>query len=309
MAKSATRPAPTRRPSPRRGSISERPRRVRPLALVAVAIAAGVVASQVIGSGNKPRPAVTAASAPFVGGDLHSLVVDPTTPGRIYVGGHQGAAVSTDGGHRWRRIPSLNDADAMGWGFADGSVWQAGHPGIHRSSNGVDFDVANAGLPSTDIHALGAGGGAIYAASPAGLLASLDTGRTWTVRSDIGRGFMGRILVDPADRGHLVAADMAEGAAESKDGGVTWAALGGTDGAMWVTWRANEPTHLVVSGPRGAAGSDDGGKSWVTIKLPAGAMVVEADPHSDAVLYAAALRDSAAIIWRSDDAGGAWRRA
>ena len=56
---------------------------------------------------------------PFVGGDLHSLAMAPATTSRLYVGGHEGVAVSADGGQTWRQVESLGGADAMGWAFTD----------------------------------------------------------------------------------------------------------------------------------------------------------------------------------------------
>ncbi len=54
----------------------------------------------------------------------------------------------------------------------------------------------------SDVHAAGAAGDAAYLASPqTGLMASDDGGRTWQPRNtQVGQGFMGTILVDPATR-------------------------------------------------------------------------------------------------------------
>src|SRR5207247_11049459 len=165
---------------------------------------------------------------PIVGGDLPSLVTpDGTT---IYAGGHTAVSVSHDGGATWARIPSLDDADAMGWAFLDDSVWLGGHPGMSVSTDGgASFAQQNDGLPATDIHALGGAGELLYAASPvAGFLVSQDAGATWSVRNpQVGQMFMGRILVDPDDPAHAIAPDMRAGAVETRDGGGTWRTLGG----------------------------------------------------------------------------------
>ncbi|HXF57374.1 MAG TPA: hypothetical protein VNO34_07360 [Actinomycetota bacterium] len=139
---------------------------------------------------------------PFVGGDLHSLVVDPESPARLFVGGHHGVAWSTDGGKTWRPVDTLEGADAMGWAFSGHRVLVGGHPGLFVSEDGGrTFERRNEGLPATDIHALGAAGQLVYAASPqVGVFASPDGGRSWQVRTeDVGQAFMGRILVDPND--------------------------------------------------------------------------------------------------------------
>ncbi|MGH2811929.1 MAG: WD40/YVTN/BNR-like repeat-containing protein, partial [Actinomycetota bacterium] len=199
-------------------------------------IVAGIVVAGAIGlvATRQGRPDQSSPSVPVVGPDLHSLVVDPAAPVRLWIGSHQGASVSTDGGRTWRVEPSLDGADAMGWAFVGDTILVGGHPGISVSTDGgQSFEQRNEGLPATDVHALGAGESVIYAASPAaGVFASTDGGSTWEMRTaEVGQAFMGRILVDPADEDHLLAPDMQAGAAESTDGGRSWTALGGVQGA------------------------------------------------------------------------------
>lgn len=272
--------------------------------------AAAVVLLWTTSKDDAPAPGATVAK-PVVGGDLHSLVVDPSNPEVIYIGSHQGVSVSRDGGESWEVESSLDGADAMGWAFTERAVLVGGHPGLYVSADdGATFELRNEGLPSTDLHALGAGGGVLYAASPAaGLLASNDGGRSWEVRTDrAGHGFMGRILVDPSDPEHLIASDMGAGAVESGDGGRTWDALGGVGGAMWVTWDVSDTTHLIVTGQGSAAASSDGGKTWGELEIPKGASIVEFDPHDADVLYAAVLQDPEAAVYVSRDGGATWTK-
>lgn len=248
---------------------------------------------------------------PFVGGDLHSLVVDPADPSRVYVGGHDGVAASTDGGKTWRQIGTLDGADAMGWAFAGNRTLVGGHPGLFASEDGGrTFEQRNEDLPATDLHALGADGELIYAASPQlGVFASSDGGRTWEVRTDqAGQSFMGRILVDPSDPDRLVAPDMQAGAAQSTDGGRTWRALGGVPGAMWVSWDWRNTDHLVVSGMGQASVSTDGGRAWAPLDVPGGVAAVEMSSGDPKVLFAAALDGTSAEVWISRDGGSTWRR-
>jgi photosystem II stability/assembly factor-like uncharacterized protein len=245
--------------------------------------------------------------APFVGGDLHSLVVDPAAD--LFVGGHEGVAVSANGGRSWRPVESLSGADAMGWGFTGDQALVGGHSGLFVSDDGGrTFEMRNEGLPAPDVHALGAGKGVIYGASPAaGVFASTDGGKTWQLRTEeVGQSFMGRILVDPKDPDHLIAPDMRAGAAESTNGGRTWRALGGVGGAMWVTWDPRDPDHLIVSGMGEAAESTDGGASWRPLTVPQGASVVEMNPADSAVLYAGSLNGTEAVISMSRDGGASW---
>jgi photosystem II stability/assembly factor-like uncharacterized protein len=248
------------------------------------------------------------SALPFTGGDFHSMVIDPQDPSRIFVGGHQAVAVSGDGGKSWRQIDSLENADAMGWAFLPDHVLVGGHPGISASTDGgKTFRRDNGGLLATDIHALGAGDGVVYAASPVtGFMASTDGRRSWEIRSRTdGRSFMGRIVVDPKNIDHVIAPDLRAGAVESADGGKSWARLGGAASAMWVSWNP-EDARLVAAGPQGASVSPDGGKTWSAIDLPDGASIVEMSPADPEVLFAGIHDGSRVTVRVSRDGGKSW---
>jgi photosystem II stability/assembly factor-like uncharacterized protein len=302
------RPAAKRRPEQRRHQRSpwlQSPRGAA-LLIAAALVVVGVVA---LIATREATPARTSTSVPVVGPDLHSLVVDPTERGRLWIGSHRGASVSTDGGQTWRVEPSLDDADAMGWAFQRDTILVGGHPGISVSTDGGQtFEARNEGLPATDVHALGAGESVIYAASPAaGVFASTDGGSTWEMRTEeVGQGFMGAILVDPADEDHLIAPDMQAGVAESTDGGRSWSALGGVQGAMWVTWDPKDTDHIIVTTHGAAAETTDGGKTWDRLEIPTGASLVEMDSRNPARLYAAVHQDPDAIVWLTRDGGSRW---
>ena len=292
---------PGRRPAVRRQS---RRTWVVGLAVVGLGVVVAIVLTR---AGTGP----SSPGRPFVGGDLHSLVVDPATTSRLYVGGHGGVAVSADRGRTWRQVESLDGADAMGWAFTDEAVLVGGHPGLFVSvDGGRTFRQDNEGLPATDIHALGSGAGVIYAASPPlGVFASTDGGASWEVRTDqVGQAFMGSILVDPRDPDHLVAPDMQAGAVQSSDGGRSWSVLGGVPGAMWVSWDPAATDRVVVSGVGQAALTEDAGRTWAQLSLPEGASVVEIDANDPDTLYAGVLEGTEAVVWISRDGGSTWTK-
>lgn len=278
--------------------------------VVGLAVVAIAVVALRSGDGDRPAPGVE-LSKPIVGGDLHSLVVRPDDPNTIYIGSHQGVSVSTNRGKTWEVIESLNGADAMGWAFTDDAIYVGGHPGISVSTDGGEtFEQRNDGLPSTDVHALGAGGDVIYAGlAGLGTFASTDGGESWEARSEeFGGAFMGRIQVAPADDDHLLAPDMQAGAVESTDGGRTWRPLGGVQGAMWVTWDPKDTGHIIVTRQGSAAESKDGGKTWSDFAIPEGASIVEFSPHDAKVLYATVLEAPKASLFVSEDGGESWSR-
>jgi len=284
-------------------------RRYAWMPLAGLAVVAVVIV--VVRAGQDDAPAPGAVSSPVVGGDLHSLVVDPSDPDKLYIGSHQGVSVSTDGGQTWTVEETLDGADAMGWAFTDDATLVGGHPGISVSTDdGATFEPRNDALPSTDVHALGAGKDVIYAGlAGVGTFASTDGGRSWELRSDrVGGAFMGRILVDPADNDHIVAPDMQGGAMESTDGGRAWDALGGVPGAMWVSWVERDTDHIIVTGVGSATETTDGGASWQPLDIPDGASIVEFSPHNPEVLFAAVLKAPEALVYVSKNGGSTWNR-
>ena len=277
-----------------------------PWALGAVAIAIAIVAMR--GGGTEGSEPGVAVSRPVVGGDLHSLVIDPSDPDTLFIGSHEGASISTDGGATWETVPSLDGADAMGWAFADDAIFVGGHPGISVSSDGRTFEPLGVDLPSTDVHALGGADGVIYAGlAGAGTVASSDGGETWEMRSDAAGGsFMGAIRVDPKDPEHLLAPDMENGVVESRNGGRHWEALGTAAGVMWVSWDPQDAEHMVATTAEGAIESIDGGVTWRDMEVPAGVSLVEMDPRRPSKLYAAVLEAPEAAIFVSTDGGNSW---
>lgn len=275
--------------------------------LVAIGIVVFALRS---GGTDAPAPGESVAD-PVVGGDLHSLVVSPDDPETLYIGSHQGVSISTDGGKTWEVVASLNGADAMGWAFTEEAILVGGHPGLSVSIDGGEtFESRNDGLPSTDVHALGAGEDVIYAGlAGTGTFVSEDEGSSWDeVNKEFGGAFMGRIHVDPTDAQHLVAPDMGAGAVESSDGGRTWRVLGGVQGAMWVSWDGNDTDHIIATGQGTAAESLDGGKTWEPLQVPDGASIVEFDPHDPDTLYSAVLQAPEASVYVSTDGGATWSR-
>jgi len=294
-------------PTPRRPGRRPPPRGRSNRALMAGVVVAGLgVAAAIVLTRVDTGPS---SGRPVVGGDLHSLAMAPATTSRLYVGGHEGVAVSADGGRTWRQIESLNGADAMGWAFTDEGALVGGHPGLFVSDDGGrTFRQENEGLPATDIHALGSGAGVIYAASPQlGVFASTDGGASWEIRTEqVGQALMGSILVDPQDPEHLVAPDMRAGAVQSSDGGRSWSVLGGVPGAMWVSWDPADTDRIVVSGMGQAALTSDGGRTWAQLAVPERASVVEIDANDPDTLYAGVLEGTEAVVWISRDGGSTW---
>ena len=281
---------------------------VRRRVLLAVAFALALVVVLVVRYRTAAPPSESTAGGGFVGGDFHSLVADPMVAGRVFVGGHQAVSLSSDGGASWVEVPSLANADAMGWSFSGGDIWVSGHPGIVKTSDDTKtVQQRSGGLSDTDIHALGGSAEVLYAAGPGvGFVKSTDDATTWTNASEsVGQSFFGRILVDPNDVNHVVAADPGRGVFASFDGGVTWKQLTSTP-SSWVSSPDGLVTLYASGGGEGAARSADGGSTWSPVRLPESATTVEADPTTPNHLYAGAHDGDRVRVWSSDDDGKTW---
>ncbi len=312
----------TRKPATRPGSAAKRTaqRRPRPASATArpasaasrrwwwpmvIAGAAVLVAGGIYLAAQNGDAGGTDSARPYVGGDLHTITAIDS---RLYVGGHDGVAVSTDEGQTWTPVPSLQGADAMGWAQTSSGLLVGGHPGLFTSTDdGTTFAKATGDSQVGDVHALGAAGNTVYLASPqAGLLTSDDGGSTWTRRnSTLSQTFMGNILVDPSDPQHVIAPDMQNGLVASSDGGDTWTVLGGPAGAMSVGWDPTDTQRLIAVGMDGGAISDDGGRTWTDLQLPdaTSAATFSADGTT---LYAAGLDGDTARVSASTDNGKTW---
>lgn len=301
-------------PSRRVGGARERRRRPTPfvlwgtLAVVLVAVLGGLYAARAGGAG--------AGTQSYVGEDLHSLVVDPSDPNRVLVGGHQGAAMSADGGATWRPIDGLAGADPMGLVMDPRDrrlLYAAGHPGFRRSlDGGGTWSDRNGTLPSTDVHGLGMDPrhpDVLYAyVVGQGILRSADRGAHWAV-VNTSQSLMGPILVDPRVGTTLHLADLQGGFQESVDGGRTWHQVGSIPNgmAMWVSQDQHRPqTFYAASG--GIWRSDDGGRTWQALAgAPGGVTTVAVAPSDPRILYAAALQGTGAKVFRSVDGGQHWQ--
>ena len=268
-----------------------------------------------LASGPAEQSAVS-GERPYVGGHLHSLVVDPTDAEKVMVGGHDDAALSNDGGQTWRQASGLKGADPMGLVINPedpSKMYAGGHPGFYRSGDGGEsWSKENAGLPGTDIHGLGMNAenpDTLYAfIVEHGLYKSPDAGRTWElVNSQVGT--TGPILVDPRepDTLYMVGED---GFMRSADGGKTFEQAGAIPGgmAMWISQDHQNPNIFYAAAGGRVVKSIDGGESWRTVgdDLPEGVSVVQVAQGDPRVVYAGALSNSGVLLFRSEDAGESW---
>jgi photosystem II stability/assembly factor-like uncharacterized protein len=283
-------------------------------ALVAFVIVAAAVAAVLL-SFSPGGQESTASERPYVGGDLHSLGVDPTNADKV-VGGHDGGAVSKNGGKTWRQASGLEGADPMGWVISPddpSKMYVGGHPGFYRSEDGgKSFSQDNSGLPGTDVHSLGMdpqNPDTLYAyIVDEGIYRSPDAGESWEPVSSEA-GVMGPILVDPRNSDTLYISSMQGGFRKSTDGGKSWLTVAPIPGGMVMSisqsWE--DPNTFYAANGSEVLKSTDGGKSWRPSgeELP-GVSTVAAAPRDPRVVYAGVLEGDTASVYRSADRDESW---
>ena len=301
----ASKPTAIKKPQPKTSKSGRRISRRWVAIATAAVIALGAGIGFFLATSGGSRDGTAAAIKPYVGGDLHVLTA---LGDRLYVGGHDGGAVSADNGRTWTQLASLKGADPMGAAASGDTTLIGGHPGLFRSTDGTSFSKVTGQGGLGDVHALGGAGGTVYAGTAArGLLASNDGGGSWEARNaEAGRMFMGVILVDPADPQRLIAPDMSAGLVASADGGVTWKPLGGPGGAMAAAWDPTNTQRLLAVGMAESALSSDGGKTWTPLTVPQGAAAATFSPDGTTI-YAAAPEGTTAAVFASTDQGQTWK--
>ncbi len=257
-------------------------------------------------------PAGGAESA-FVGGDLHSVVVDPTNSEHLFVGGHGSAAVSTDGGRTFRQIGDLQNVDAMSWAVApDGrEMVVGGHGGLHASNDGGTHwaDLTDP-LPGSDVHSVGLDPSApshwwVFVVGR-GVYATTDSGHSWAAIGGADLMLMGPIVATPGGS-VLVGPDMQAGTTRSTDGGRSWNHASGGAMASWLAAEPGKPSHLIAVGPTGLQESTDTGSTWHSVAEAPADITAAGIGRGGGTWYAAALAGSSAKVYRSTDAGRSWQ--
>jgi photosystem II stability/assembly factor-like uncharacterized protein len=245
-------------------------------------------------------------SRPPVAGRVSAIAVDPTNPVHVLCGSAGGGVWETaDAGRTW--LPRTDDQPSLAVGAL---AFDPTNP-LRVFAGTGEGNVAT--TPNTNVRA-------------AGLLLSADGGTTWAVvpaTPFVGVSFF-RLVVDPADGNHLLAATT-DGLYESANGGSNW------DRRRTArTWDLSRhpivPTNpatgneVLAASADGLLRSTNGGTNWSAVNLPdvpPGALMRMAVAHaptngSVALVFAAYDQDDgsddppppAPRLWRRSTFGG-----
>jgi photosystem II stability/assembly factor-like uncharacterized protein len=237
---------------------------------------------------------------------VHSFLVDPFRPARIYLGAYGGVHISDDGGQSWPTFGAIVPPPQ----YADCRYW----PEVLRA------DPAQPG-------ALLAGTFHWYDnpfISPGSIYRSTDYGEHW-VRVDVGQeiGNVNDLAYHPMTSTVVYAAmDKLEtggtGMFRSIDGGLTWQRIGEDVEALDVVLDIDVepgPPYRVLALTCPGTGlyiSEDSGESWTPAVSPLGGVNVEQilfAPSDPPLLYAAAVGGpDGPGLYRSVDFARSWQR-
>ncbi|HXA61066.1 MAG TPA: sialidase family protein [Streptosporangiaceae bacterium] len=277
-------------------------------------VAAGIVAVTLLHQNPAASSGVFSGhDAAYVGQDVHSVLIDPSNPARIFVGGHASAIVSTDAGRTLQQVGGLQNVDAMSWLSSPGGQQQvvAGHYGVRTSSDdGLSWQDITANLPGSDVHAAGmdpATPGHLFSYIVGmGVFASTDGGHSWSPVGGQDLSLMGPMIVSAGGQ-HVVASDMQAGIVASADGGHTWKPTGANVQAFWISADPADAKHLLAVGSL-LYESTDSGITWSPRGiLPQGVRAVAIAPGPNGSWYAGKWANDDAQILVSTDRGASWQ--
>lgn len=284
------------------------------LILLVVALAAGLIALQWLGSAWWSSDANNAAVRPIASldaPDVHSLLVDPQDPNHLLFGSHAGIQESHDGGFTWE-AGALRGVDAMSLAAsskAPETLYTAGHDVFQVSRDGGrTWQPITHNLPGTDFHGFAqdpSDPNRLYAfVVGAGTFTSADGGTTWQPLPTQPSGGGGHAVL--ASSGTALYAATEEGLLVSRDQGTTWERLLAQPSGevIGLAIPASDPQVIYAGTPSGLAKSTDGGVSWTALGpdgVPVLALAV-APTEPQRVLL---ISDKGAV-YRSNDGGTTW---
>jgi len=307
-----TTPNRKRRPPPTvaRRPPSARPSR-RPLALAVLAVVAIVALIAVLatrgGDDDAGDVAAPEATAALTGGDFHSLVADPTTPGRLFAGGREHVGASPDNGRTWSEIEGLRAADAMGWGFTGDAVYVSGHPGLNRSTDAARSSTGpTTGCPGPTSTPSGPARRSSTAPppgrSPRSTGAPPGRSSTPTPALPSSDGSSSTPTTSSTSWPPTPAPVRSRASTGAAPGHRSTPASPPPGSAAPPTSNSSSP-----AAPQGAARSTDGGVTWDRLKLPDGASLVELAADGE-TLIAGVHRPPRVDVHVSRDGGATWQR-
>ncbi len=255
---------------------------------------------------------------------LHSMAIDPSHPGIIYLGSHYGLFTSTDNGKTWPQargvLNTLMITSLSVSRLAPGTLGIVGVAPLggnftvyltHDGGKTWDHTTAPKQIQSGEECYLVVAGATvrqwftIYTAS--GLFVTNDNGQTWQrLRAPVSvQEGLHAFWQSTAHPQNLLLGSTI-GLYHSSDGGQSWQAVSGISGGVHaITSSPASPNDVFVSADGGVYHSADGGATWhqmsgLVAQAPFSTLAISY--QRDSVLYGLAGNE----VWRSSDGGATW---
>ncbi len=266
---------------------------------------------------------------PF-GGDVRSLVQDPQTPQRFYLGTVDSQIfASDDGGAHWARLSSvapqsdlvvdhlvIDPRDSKRLYAGVWSILSAAEGGVYFSSDrGVTWKELP-GMRGQSVRALAmapSDSKALVAGTLDGVFETVDAGQTWRQISPVGSAEIRNvesIAIDPRDP-KVIYAGTWHLPWKTVNGGQSWLSIHRgivTDSDVFAIFvHSSLPDSVLLSACTGIYTSSNGGELWNKFKgIPSSSRrtrAIAAPPGNPNTIFAGTTEG----LWRSLDAGANWQ--
>jgi hypothetical protein len=194
--------------------------------------------------------------------------------GHPNTGGNIGFQKSEDGGFTWKKvsdgIQGPVDFHAMTISPANPKLVYGWYRGmLQRSADeGKTWEVATTtNYPIINLAADPKEENVVYAATPQGLMASMNKGKDWATLFD---GIVSVVAIHPQDSQKLISYSEKQQLAKSSDGGQTWEKISadfGGETPLYISFNKQQPETLYLLTEKNSIyKSIDDGKSWSKIR-------------------------------------------
>jgi photosystem II stability/assembly factor-like uncharacterized protein len=249
------------------------------------------------------------------GGDVRSLIIDPTNSKVIYAGMYGGLFRSTDGGTNWSASGLTNNTVySLAIDPTNTQVIYAGiNGGVFKSTDG-GTNWSASGLTNNTVYSLAidpTNTQVIYVGTNGGIFKSTNGGTNWSqISTGLTNSEVYSLAIDLTNTQVIYAGTNGGGLFKSTNGGTNWNKMNSGLTNLGIQSLATDPTNtqVIYTGTYGGGifKSTNGGSSWSEINIGLIAAIINQlaiDPTNTQVIYAGTYGGG---IFKSTNGGSSW---